>query len=1194
MTTLEKNLRNRKWILDRIKAEIVGPDPPLNYQEREDIQTLAFPATAQTIEFSSYEEFNRPKIQNNGEEILHQDSPSIRYGAGMLFPAECTDVTLLSETDDDTYEDLDDHHNDDHMAEVDQQGGLRNRASREMLDESDDYDVNLANAYKPSAMGLSFLADIAGKSNELKVAINFAYYKKVKAHIVEQGKREAHRDMWFRIPCVDKEGENPVVFLNTKELMEKQGKIEIPIPGFVDKGLHISVVTRKISGNYTETARLVTICLVNRKNSCDAPSQENTFYQCGFKILNTQEACRILPYPEAAIDSLVHEEEHNNRLLYRDKQTYAIGHGCATSWEVGNADSLSVTSIATECLPSFETPSISPVVKDGNGKVISVSMHKLAGLNPENEGFSEIEELLVAYESWINNLADYDARSSVPVPEEQRKTAARLIGKCRVCLDRIRDGLKFLKRNDEVSRQARKAFKLANHAMYIVQLRNNLGKRRRSYNQSDLRYEWDIDYPEIDMLTEVEERGYWRPFQIAFLLQTIRGICEPSDESRNIVDLIWFPTGGGKTEAYLALTAFTIFFHRISGQQVSGADVLMRYTLRLLTAQQFERAGLLFCSMEYIRLLNEPQLGDRPFRLGMWVGGDTSPNSFQEARKKLKVLRRNPQSENPFVLLKCPWCGAALGPQENNEISGYEECFRSEGRQHIFAFKCPDPACAFSREIGLPITVIDEDIYDNVPNLIIGTVDKFAMLAWKPEIRNVFGINVNGTHHGQPPSLIIQDELHLISGPLGSMVGLYETVIEEACTLRTDGNVIKPKIVASTATISRAYEQVKALYARDRVDLFPPSGLEAGDSFFARHDIDEEGNLKPGRLYVGIMAPGHGSQQTTQARIYASLLQYPEIMDVEEEMERDPWWTLLCFYNSLRELGGAATLFYADTQDYLRVILGRHGYPYNRKRQMFNFIELTSRMRDDYIPKAIQELETPRSHNEDGTGDTSVAVCLASNIIEVGIDISRLSLMTIIGQPKTTSQYIQVSSRIGRKAEAPGLVVCVYNSGKPRDRSHYERFIPYHQRLYAQVEPTSVTPFSPPAVERALHTVIIALTRNLFSYDMALYSRPCPFTENQVEAKIKDLLLSRVKYVDPAETQTVTDVLNKRIRQWLAWNPQTYGNFGPPPENTPLMHPAGSYPRDEWEGHSWPVMSSLRNVDASCEAEITQHYNNAD
>ena len=387
----------------------------------------------------------------------------------------------------------------------------------------------------------------------------------------------------------------------------------------------------------------------------------------------------------------------------------------------------------------------------------------------------------------------------------------------------------------------------------------------------------------------------------------------------------------------------------------------------------------------------------------------------------------------------------------------------------------------------------------------------------------------SGEHEDLPPSLVIQDELHLISGPLGSVAGSFETVIEELCT-RWSGNwAIKPKIIASTATISRSDDQVRSLYGRESVSLFPPSGLEAGESFFATVSRDDEGNLSPGRLYVGLMGSAYSSQQTAQARIFASLLQWPLLIENGTPDEIDPWWTLMVFFNSLRELGGALTLMVSDVRDYLRVIINRHGFDYSKIRQLLNVEELTSRIRNDEVPLAIKKLEA----RYDGNTFSSVEACLASNIIEVGVDIDRLSLMAVVGQPKTTSQYIQVTSRVGRSSAAPGMVCAIFNPGKPRDRSHFEHFRSFHQKLYSQVEPTSVTPFSPPAVDRVLHAVIISAVRQLQPEKDAASPRPFPLKENSdLRERVENLIMSRVRVVDPEEEDEVRRVLTRRLKEW--------------------------------------------------------------
>jgi hypothetical protein len=513
-----------------------------------------------------------------------------------------------------------------------------------------------------------------------------------------------------------------------------------------------------------------------------------------------------------------------------------------------------------------------------------------------------------------------------------------------------------------------------------------------------------------------------------------------------------------------------------------------------------------------------------------------------------------------------------IGAKQHLRLIGFER------KENTVVFKCPDKRCNFQG--GLPIYVIDEDIYEKQPAFIIGTVDKFAMLAWRPGARKLFGIAANGERICSPPGLIIQDELHLISGPLGSMVGLYETVIEELCTDRRGGGVIPPKIVCSTATIRRYSEQVKSLYGREDTALFPPPGLNAGDSFFGKYARGKDTALQPGRIYVGVHAPGLGSLQTAQVRTLTSLLQAPVPFS---KGERDPWWTLVIFFNSLRELGTSLSLLQSDIPDYLKVLRNRIGFDFSQMRQLYNILELTSRLRSDEVPQAISALELSCG----SAGGYPVDVCLSSSIMEVGIDIDRLSLMTVVGQPKTTSQYIQVTGRIGRKWwERPGVVVTIYSASKPRDRSHFEKFRSYHERLYAQVEPTSVTPFSPPALDRALHAVMAVYARQLGNEAVA--NSPYPFPEDLI-GELKNILLQRVKSVAPGEVKTFEKVFDRRAKEWRSWERLRWQ--GLVQENdAPLLREAGAYISPELSEISWPTPMSMRSVDAECQAEITLLY----
>ncbi len=483
------------------------------------------------------------------------------------------------------------------------------------------------------------------------------------------------------------------------------------------------------------------------------------------------------------------------------------------------------------------------------------------------------------------------------------------------------------------------------------------------------------------------------------------------------------------------------------------------------------------------------------------------------------------------------------------------------------AFRCPDTQCSFAS--GLPIYVVDEDIYEFKPSMVIGTVDKFAQLAWRYCARALFGVAADGTRQNPPPNLIIRDELHLIAGPLGSMVGLYETLVEELCCDGTGDGRIRPKIISSTATIRRYREQIRALYAREHAALFPPPGLDAADSFFARYGRDADGRLERGRIYTGVHAPGLGSIQTAQVRSISALLQVPVRFDAAE---RDPWWTLMLFFNSLRELGTTVSLLQSDIPDYLKVLRNRYGLGQGLVRWIDNILELTGRLPSQQVRKAIDQLEV----TTEGKG-RAIDVCLASSILEVGIDIDRLSLMVVVGQPKTTSQYIQVTGRVGRRTqERPGLIVTIYGASKPRDRSHFEKFRSYHERLYAQVEPTSVTPFSPPALDRALHALMAAFVRQTGSEQAA--ASPYPYPGDMLEA-LRELVLQRALVAAPEEQATIEAVFAKRAGQWERWE-RTHWDDRQSGDDTPLLRTAGAYVTRADERVSWATPISLRNVDA--------------
>ena len=439
----------------------------------------------------------------------------------------------------------------------------------------------------------------------------------------------------------------------------------------------------------------------------------------------------------------------------------------------------------------------------------------------------------------------------------------------------------------------------------------------------------------------------------------------------------------------------------------------------------------------------------RAFSLALWVGGDGTPNKIFDARAALKRYQAGKDPGNPLVLTECPWCRTSIGrievPKSKAILAGITDSAPDGPRLH-----CANGACEFGKEqpkYWLPVEVIDERIYAAAPSMVIATVDKFAMLAYRPRAGILFGRSVrDGKIHQEflPPGLIVQDELHLIAGPLGTMYGVYEGIVEKLCTVEGDGRAILPKIIASTATIRGAADQVMSLYARKRlttgeanVNLFPSPGLLMGDSFFGVY-ARRDGKLLPGRMYLGIHANDYGSVLTTQVRTFSSTL--CRVGQLAQE-GRDPWWTLVAFYNSLRELGGAKTLFDSDIRSRLKFLQNRENISEGLRRRLRPAEELTSRLSQAEIVGMMDALSIEYSTESNKAHDA----CLASSIIEVGVDIDRLSLMGVVGQPKTTAQYIQVTGRVGRRwMDRPGLVLMIYSPSKSRDRSHYEQFHSYH------------------------------------------------------------------------------------------------------------------------------------------------------
>ena len=945
-------------------------------------------------------------------------------------------------------------------------------------DEGNINPISMSSSFHPSAMGISFALD--DDSRDVKVELSYGKYTTIK------DLKDGHKHVRVRAPTVENDYRDNLTlqtffnyseddYLELKKPLNKDDRSKLLESvaedrtdlkeaiwssydrfsyGWIRKAHHhtYTMNTKNRSSEEVEdglrlilnvkqdiksNSRICTLSAVNEQKDSSVNSKM-CYFQVSLRVGTTakQGFLDIRPAIETKSKDM---EERSLDLLYRDYGVYSSGHGISTHWDIPTKSGV-VKEIQTTTMPKHKVPLVD-FNKIPNNKNINLSIAGFAYKSPEH-CFKNLRGLAEEYSSWIRSLTKKQAE----LDKHFQETAKMHIEACQESHNRIIKGIELLEKNATTF----KVFQDANKSMVMQRKHRDIQSEKKDPKDE---YVAPTDYK--------SESYSWRPFQIAFILMNIESMSNSESEERDIVDLIWFPTGGGKTEAYLGLTAFTVFYRRLTNQEkYGGTTVIMRYTLRLLTSQQFDRACTLICACELLRQQDTESYGEEKITIGLWVGRAASPNTVDDAKKGLDSMRKSSEANNPFHVLGCPWCGTSTNDRDN---MGYRML---TGPKRLL-IHCPNKRCHFSYNQtasgnigGLPILVVDEDIYKTPPTLLFGTVDKFAMLPWRKESSSIFALNKENANLS--PSLIIQDELHLISGPLGSIVGMYETAIDMLCSAKG----IKPKIVASTATIRRAHEQCQALYARD-TNLFPSPGLNASDSFFSR-----ESKEPGGRLYVGVMPSGKTSA-SVRSQLIANIFQAPELMETDSLQLKDTYWTNVIYHNSIKDLGVSRSIIDDTFESHCKRLAKINP----RKRRYLSSTykkvrELTSRTKT--VSEVLQALEEP--YKQEQKKDNSINILLTTNMISVGIDIDRLGIMTIINQPKMTSEYIQASSRVGRRD--PGIVFTAYNPVRSRDRSLYEQFQKYHQSLYRYVEPSSVTPFSAGAINRALHGMLITLIRH--------------------------------------------------------------------------------------------------------------------
>lgn len=991
---------------------------------------------------------------------------------------------------------------------------------------AEEEEVPVTNINRPSTAGISFAVSSAGGAPVLDIRIEFARYLPEDPDIPEEEKKKRSEQndlqpVWKRNPyCIRKTG---VVVEDIPG-----GYIDLEGTG-VPEGIKLHIRCAP-----WEEKRLVTLTLMNQSVPAKGEGRIGTERLSLFQVrmeVRPGTGTSLVARPPGKIrkDELADDEDRSTDLIYRNSFEFAVGHTCSAEWEDPESGSSPdhTPVVATTWIPSKIVKAVSPLghevfhnlIAKGESGPLSASWLSSVSDSDLKNGLLEIPG---AYKKWIH-LQEEKLPSLKP---EFRDIAGKNLDIVRSIRKRMAEGAELIGSNPDLA----EAFRLANRAMA-------------------LQYSWDREKSKDRPLI-------WRPFQIGYILLAIASVADRNHPDRRTMDLLWFPTGGGKTEAYLTLIAFLSFWRRLrektSPESGAGVAAVMRYTLRLLTTQQFIRASSMILACEAIRrgrvpgIKQNPKLGKTPFSIGLWVGGAATPNTYKDA--KTSLASPSLDTASPRQLIACPSCGKPLR-------------WVAEDRKKAIGVYCDTENCILhDTDQSLPVYTVDEIIYRECPTLLIGTIDKFAQIARKTETNALFAVT-----RGLPPDLIIQDELHLISGPLGTLAGLYETALDRMLTRAGS----PPKVIGSTATIRKANDQVKALFNRNTCQ-FPYPAIDADDSGFAVRD-----DGAPGRLYLGVTTAGRSAKFTLQA-VSASLLQstYGGFTD---DAQRDPYWSLVGYFNSLRELGGALILMQDDVNATIPLIAARHGEQ-RRKLGGGSIEELTSRRSQVEIREMLARV------NYKAGEKGSLDIILATNMLSVGVDIPRLGLMIVNGQPKGISEYIQATSRVGR-GNLPGLVVTVLNNGKARDRSHYESFVSSHSNLYRDVEATSVTPFSSRARDRALHAVLVTLIRQMVP---GMLDQPGINPENTDE--IQDIIAyicSRAEAIDPEE-KNIRAELEELLEIWEIHNPPAYWDYRHPDRSLLIDADRAATLRatNSLDVNAWPTMNNMRSVEPAVRFEL--------
>ncbi len=1138
---------------------------------------------------------------DNEHEVI-ADFPLKRYYTGVLFPKKILNTQEEKDTEimDDSEDNLESvEAQNDNVTEQEDEQALKKDIKNDSKEE-----ISLSNHFHPSNMGISFCVNEEVES--LAVNFSFATYKQPKQTEVKikitantyhtliddkygfpfkeilnyekideqngyltltrelKGKKKdrvgeyAQFDDWKN--AIDKDYKETL-----RPLHEQFNKLIARLwqrkPINITENINLEGINQpKLFSNFNQAGwtlikktinlrKYIKIQLVNLfdgiPNNQFSNSKEELNTSCLFQAEISINSNKLLPYKPYDKNKVYFDKEQQTLdFLYRNIEHFAIGHNCSATWHpLDNPNKINTTFLPTYNLKSTKTD-----IPD----IANIPLYDLSiwGDN-QSQAVNKLTDFISKYSDWITKQKQNDGANS-----EIGKNITNDLDKT---LKRLKEGVQLLANNQQLF----KVFQYANTAMLL------------QFSLKDDFYQ-DIQSTEKTQCpcSETQKKKItYRPFQLAFFLLSLEStINSQSKYRKDAVDLIWFPTGGGKTEAYLAVAALTIIWRRMTNEKYQGVSVIMRYTLRLLTAQQFERATKLITVLEYLRQQFSDDLKDEKINIGLWIGLSSTPNNISDATKATEQITKIGIDANKFQIDTCPWCNEKL-IKENGKT--YTHAFDS--RKKDLKIKCLNNACCFSKLNGLPVQVVDEVLYNYPPTLLFATVDKMAMLSWQEKGHRFF--NSLGDDNDLPPDLIVQDELHLLTGPLGSIVGLFEAVIEDLCTK----NSRSPKIIASTATTRNTSEQVKQLYGNRKVNIFPPSGLTYDDSFFFRESEDSN------RQYLGFMPTGKTGVDT-QIHLLAVLFIARLKIYLNDETQINPYWTLVSYYNSLRDVGRMSNKVGDEIQTLIkqtqkRLQLGQYDFNYFGLKDRTK--ELTARIDSAKIKQNLDQLEQNFALNEPNDKGYQnvkrevVDLVLATNMLSVGIDIDRLNMMLINGMPRNTAEYIQASSRVGRKDK--GLVVAFFDSNRARDKSYFEHFLSFHQSLYTQIEPLSITPFTENTIDKMIASLMITYVRhkqNLNKNDAVKH-----FTKNHIES-LKTLLKNR--FPDNKNMQFCADKLDELADDWIEkiQQEEPYKQYSGE-ESALLARPDIKHSLTDAK---WVVMQSMRDIDSNSFIQIQQNY----